>query len=307
MGLADGLYRRIRSDGVVGGVKRAVVDGVNIYSGKAGRHINYGQRPLDEEWDILVLLDACRYDLFTEFAPTHAVQERFESVDSVYSCASTSKEWMRKVYEEAEAETLQDIHLVSANGWEPKEVDLSKFGAVTPVWEHTDFDIGTIRPQKVTDAAVHAGRSSDCERFIVHYMQPHAPFIHCAGKYDSVNDHPGQGRSQNVWEGLKEGKYDRTEVWNDYGTNLLSVLDHVETLAENMSGRMVVSADHGNALGEWGIYGHPGYVPLPALKRVPWATIDASDEHTYEPDDPLEPGLAESDVDEHLRALGYKM
>lgn len=306
MKYVSGVNKRISEHGLSKGLQVSVSEGAEIILEDIGEHLNYGRSPFHEEWDILVLLDACRSDLFFEFGSDHPLYSRFTSVESRYSPASTSMEWMQKVYRDAPEDVLADTHLVSANGWEPKELTLSEFGAISPVWEHHDTDIGTIRPDRVTDAAIHAGRRTNCSKIIVHYMQPHAPFLHAPGKYDSVNQKPGEGKSQNVWEGLREGRYSVDEVWEDYGKNLVAVLNEVERLAENIDGEMVVSADHANALGEFGVYGHPSFVPVPALKRVPWARLRATDSNTSQPGDPITPGVSDRNVEEHLRDLGYQ-
>ena len=301
----SGFYGRINKHGLIRGLKTSASEGVEIGLKHVGKYLNFGDQPFDEDWDILILLDACRYDLFQEFASEHPLYNEFTSVSSRYSPASTSMEWMQKVYRDGPSDVLQDTHLVSANGWEPKELTPAEFGEISPVWEEHNSDVGTIPPDIVTDAVIHAGRTTDCPHLIVHYMQPHAPFLHVDGKYDSQNTVPGQGKSQNVWEGLREGRYNQTEVWEDYGENLLLVLDEIQRLIRNIDGNVVISADHGNAIGEFGVYGHPAYVPLPSLKRVPWVRLQAVDRETAHPDDPVTPGISNHDVEEHLRDLGY--
>lgn len=305
MSYLRGIYRNLQMKGLRKGLRLSYSVGSELFLSWVGESWNYGKAPFEEEWDVLVLLDACRFDLFDEFVTNHQIYERLKRVDSRYSCASTSREWIKKVYAEAPDYKLLDIHLVSANGWEPRELDLSVFGGVTPVWEHHDPELGTVPPEVVTDAAINTGRTSECSRLVIHYMQPHAPFIHVSGKYNSVNKAPGEGKSQNVWEGLRQGEYDVDEVWADYGQNLLAVLDEVERLVDNIDGSVVITADHGNAIGEFGIYGHPSHVPLPSLKRVPWARLEAQDENTSEPDSPETPGISDADVEDHLRNLGY--
>ena len=121
------------------------------------------------------------------------------------------------------------------------------------VWRYgVDPEFSIVRPETVTEAAIDCYRNSDAERYVIHYMPPHAPFLHCARKYDSFGETPVV--SQNVWDGLRDGGYDLDEVWQDYGQHLINVLDHVEILMQNMSGKIAVSADHGNSLGEFGAY-----------------------------------------------------
>ena len=89
---------------------------------------------------------------------------------------------------------------------------------------------------------------------------------------------------------------------------LVRVLNEVERLVKHVSGSIVITADHANAIGEFGQYGHPGYVPVPALKRVPW--VELTGEGTpYNPDElsSEEPEMGDSDemVRDRLESLGY--
>jgi len=90
-----------------------------------------------------------------------------------------------------------------------------------------------------------------------------------------------------------------------------STFPEVRTLVENVTGRVAITADHGNLFGEWGLYGHPMHTPVPALLAVPWAETDGRGQRdsvpTLEPPEPLPVGRvygAEADS-ERLAALGY--
>jgi hypothetical protein len=83
------------------------------------------------------------------------------------------------------------------------------------------------------------------------------------------------------------------------------VLDSVKTLLRSVDGSVVITADHGNLLGEFGLYGHPDYVPAPALKRVPWCRTIAEDDGTYEPVEWSNESVKD-DREELLRDLGYR-
>lgn len=41
-----------------------------------------------------------------------------------------------------------------------------------------------------------------------------------------------------------------------------AALDEVETVIENLLGKVVVTSDHGNGMGEWGVYAHPRWARL---------------------------------------------
>ena len=75
-----------------------------------------------------------------------------------------------------------------------------------------------------------------------------------------------------------------------------------------MDGDVVVSSDHGNLFNDYGLglYHHPSYVPLPKVKRVPWARIEGGGRDTYEVR-PTEAFGSDEEVslEDRLRDLGY--
>lgn len=275
---------------------------------QVGRFINFGSKIYSRDWNVLVIIDACRYDLFKEFAPRHQLYDIFESVQHFYSCASTSKEWLQKNFEQGPVEEVRDTVYVTGNGFS-QFVDTSDLAGLLEVWRYSrDPDLRITPPKAVTDAAIQEYRTRSPDKLVVHYEQPHAPFLHSPSKYDASGD--GRGGTQDVWEGLRKGRYDKDKVWEDYGKNLLTVLDDVETLIENVSGTVVVSSDHGNAMGKWGVYGHPKNVPVPVVKKVPWAVTEGLGNDTYElPKDVGESDVRidDSQIKDHLKDLGYNM
>jgi hypothetical protein len=58
-------------------------------------------------------------------------------------------------------------------------------------------------------------------------------------------------------------------------------------------------------LGEWGVYGHLNYVPVPAVKRVPWCGVTTSNEGTHDPSTYDQTGVEDS-LQDQLKALGYQ-
>jgi len=66
----------------------------------------------------------------------------------------------------------------------------------------------------------------------------------------------------------------------------------------------VLSADHGNGLGEWGSWQHPPGTVMPHVRRVPWVEVTGRDERTVDPD--LHPTASvERSTQERLESLGY--
>lgn len=66
--------------------------------------------------------------------------------------------------------------------------------------------------------------------------------------------------------------YDGEKLWRElteiewkeaYKKNLVSVLKEVQRLVDDLEGKIIVTSDHGEALGEDGIYLHPIGVNIP--------------------------------------------
>ncbi|ELZ54174.1 hypothetical protein C465_00267 [Halorubrum distributum JCM 9100] len=275
-----------------------------------GRRLDYGTNAFDREWDILVVLDACRADLLRSVAPDFGF---LGAVETVRSVGSSSSEWLENTFP-GRPETARTA-MVTGNTWTDRYLDADAFAALDEVWKYAwDGEAGTVPAAAVTDRAISLARERDPDRLVVHYMQPHHPFVP-----DPLDGDDGLARTgshsnaENPWVLLRRGEVSVERVWTAYEANLRHVLGEVESLAANVDGRIAVTADHGNLFGEWGLYGHPMHTPVPALLKVPWATVDGADEGAREPTlTPPEPlpvsrvhgGEGETDRD-RLRALGY--
>jgi len=262
----------------------------------------------DADWDLLVVLDACRADLWAEVVdPDSALPVGTTRV----SPGGTSTEWLAAVFGETPPERLSSVGYVTANPYSADHVDGAALGHLREVWRDAwDDDLGTVRPRAVTDAAIRAGREHDLDRLVVHYMQPHFPSI--------VDDRDGGVELEafgdeplSVWEDLRFGRRSRAEVWRAYRANLRAVLPEVELLLSNVDAdRAVITADHGNALGERGLYGHAAGLALRPLREVPWAVTTAADTGSYDPPpaavDDDERGTPTAEVAARLERLGYR-
>lgn len=128
----------------------------------------------------------------------------------------------------------------------------------------------------MTEQVLAAHERFPDKRILAHYVQPHIPFIGETGRQiphevvfaqTVISQDTDQ---QNFWEALEAGDIDRDEAWQAYVENLELALPHVERLLDEVEGRTVVTADHGNVFGEHGLYGHPGFRHVPELITVPW-------------------------------------
>ena len=274
----------------------------------------------DREWDVLVLLDACRVDLMAEVATEYDWLPSPADVEAgaIDSVAGSSKEWMRRTFTPAHAVTLERTAYVTGNPFSAEALgDGHPLGLLDEVWRYAwDDDAGTIRPEPITDRAIRVCRSGEFDRVIVHYMQPHVPFLerpdlHAGyrpahwGSPGSVVDPDEAGLD--AWGRVRRGELDSDEVWAAYADNLRIGLESVATLRRNVDGTLIVSSDHGNAMGELGIWGHPDK-PVSSVRRVPWIELEARDETTRQPTLEAESDRDREvsvDVQDRLTSLGY--
>ena len=258
---------------------------------------NNGVDVAAQDWDTLVILDACRYDLFEEKRP-----EEWPAALRVRSRSSHTTGFYRENFTGG---PYLDTVLVTAN---PKAVRErgDKFHDVIKVYE-TDWDDekGTVLPDVMANATLEAHERYPDKRIVSHWIQPHYPFIGGDGgsyKFDG----------ETIWYDLMRGELDAAEVYGDYAATLEMTIPHVQRVLDEMDGRTVVTSDHGNLFGErpWfyplPIYGHPRGIKHPALVDVPWMVFDTgSRRETTAGEGRVVDAGDDDEVKERLESLGY--
>ncbi|MFC3476371.1 alkaline phosphatase family protein [Halobacterium litoreum] len=275
--------------------------GCSLFGNKKGKNI------FSDDWDVLLILDACRVDLMREVEDEYSF---LNSVGTRWSVASTSAEWMKNTFTERHRDRTENTIYVTGNPFSNEHANADDFAEFHEVWrDGWDDDAETIRPRPLTDTAISRWQSrEDADQMIVHYMQPHYPFLDSslAGTGLSLESWGETFDSRNVWELLRDGEIEQEDLWDAYRENLRTVLDEVELLLDTIdAGTVAITADHGNAIGEYGIYGHPGGICLPSLRNVPWVTTSATQVREYEPKMTRQ-GTTDEDVSNRLEALGYR-
>lgn len=281
--------------------------GYELYIGalrRIGRLYDPGESVYSREWDVLLVLDACRYDLMTEVAGEY---DFINEVEPFTSTASSSREWMTKNFRYEYADEMRQTAHITGNPFSDQCLRSTDFARLDEVWRYAwDDELGTIPPRPITDRAVEAWRAGVGKRMIVHYMQPHYPFIPHPELHQGMVVANFGDAQEPFWKRVRRGEIDREIAWNAYRENLLYVLDEVGFLLSVIDAdSVVISADHGNAVGRLGVYGHPGGVPLAILRRVPWIDTSATGHREYEPETMRDESLIDSSTTSKLRDLGY--
>lgn len=277
-------------------VKHKLLSGGNVFHDR-------GLPIYERDWDLLIVLDACRYDLMLEVADEY---DWLPTPTAKRSLDSTTALWMRRNFTDQWHEAMAETTYVCGNPFSESELNGADFDRLIEPWASAWTDPGTVPPEAVTDETIRVMRENDPERVIAHYMQPHCPFLDRPELSKGKKlDRFGNQKWRDVWERLRDGEITEAAVWEGYRANLRRGLEEVEQLLRNVDAdRVVVASDHGNATGEWGVYGHPPNLPLSVLRTVPWIETTATDTGEREPDSWLTTDAAVS-RDEQLSALGY--
>ncbi|MUV88831.1 hypothetical protein GJ629_02100 [Halapricum sp. CBA1109] len=264
---------------------------------------------MDHDWDVLTILDACRYDTFREMSDLPGELAKRESIQcstgNVLRGQFDGEVWHDTVYVTAMP--------VLYNGQQDQLIDRdpiqTEFHCQIEVWDKEGWDdkFNTVLPEKTLEYALSAAERFPDKRLILHFSQPHCPFIGETGR----EHYPPNKRD--IWRDVLDGTTDTTHIWNAYRENLASVLPVVETILDEIEGKHIVTADHGQALGdraypvpmrEWG---HPPGIYIDEIVEVPWLSYQNGERREIVTAPPVEvdDDHGEAVVRDRLADLGY--
>lgn len=241
------------------------------------------------KWDVMVILDACRYDYFEKIALPLLRQRRFNIIDykKVYSLGGCTQEWFFNTF----TEPLMDTIYISGNPYirngeviaydgKTRYNPSKLFSFVEDAWDRCWRQVNqvhTVDPNCLTILArtwaIRSFKLGENKRLIVHYMQPHAPYPHepSLRQYFANNKNTPDW---NMWIALREGRISKEHVAKGYTSNLSWVLRSVIRLLRTINDKIVViTSDHGELFGEHGYYNHPCGVNVDLLRNVPWLVV----------------------------------
>lgn len=292
-------------------IRAALLTAWQGVASRAGRHAPpQGESVWERDWDVLVILDACRPDALEAVAAEYDFLPA--TVPTMPSRASWSRAWLYETFAPAHRAEVAETAYITGNVFSR---EFGSEGIAAPDWftelaevwqTGWDGDRGTVPPRAITDRGIETWRTraeTGTEQMILHYMQPHAPYRSLDIDGHEQPDAAGQDHRRTVWDDLQAGVLDRETAIDAYRDNLRWALDDIELLLSNINAETVaISADHGEVFGELGLYSHPD-VPLPSLRRVPWVETTATDEGTHSPVEWSDE--ADASVENRLAALGY--
>lgn len=265
-----------------------------------------GVKVMEEDWDNLIILDACRYDLFERKNTIEGM------LDQVISAGSHTVEFLHANFGD-EGPFYDTVYITATPQLKKENLD-NQFHDVFHLWrDHWDEDSRTVQPETVANLTREIEQKYPNKRLISHFVQPHYPFIGEKGRKldQQVTAKSGLEEEElnksNIWDHLRDGTVSKDLVKSAYEENLDIVLPVVKELVSDLEGKTVVTSDHGNIFGRWGIYGHPGQKFLSELVTVPWLELDYDSRKIIKAD-----GKATSDprshtttIEDRLSDLGY--
>ncbi|WP_276279640.1 hypothetical protein [Halorussus caseinilyticus] len=243
-----------------------------------GRDYNTGGTALfEEDWDNCLILDGCRYDTFADVGREFDLDGTLDSRESRGSATA-------------------------------------EFHEVVDVWgDAIDYGDDGVPPEPLAEAARDAAVEYPDKRLLVHFVQPHAPYLGERGRaaFPDYRSNPLADKFL--------GRIDAPErlLRTVYRENLELVLSEVEGLLPDLPGKTAVTADHGMLLGEREFpvpirgYGHPERVYTDEMVEVPWfvAHNGARKNLVAEPSvgayGEKQTAAVDEQAREHLEQMGY--
>jgi hypothetical protein len=253
---------------------------------------------LDEPWDNLIILDACRYDFFQE---TYIRRNMKGKLSKEKSRGSHTVSFLLENFSNKEC---FNIVYVTAN----PHVDLllkDKFYKIISVWKDGwDEKEKTVLPQTMMKYALEAKLNYPNKKLIIHFMQPHYPYIGYKIGHNSIGKFGNPVKKQNNLDKKYANSFltlysaniyslmDKRTHIRIYKANLEIVLDYIEKLLETLHGTSVVTSDHGEAFGErifpflpFKLFGHHRRFKMPILLEIPWLLLKKNHNNTQDSSD----------------------
>jgi len=232
------------------------------------------------KWDHLVVLDSARYDYFAQEVWRYLNGH----LEEAHSPFGGTLGWLRGTWRGSyDLCYYSTIPLVNSRaplyGFDAR----SHFKEIVDLWDSAwDEELSTVPPWNVNRAVLKRRRP----RSVVHYAQPHGPWIgetkltvrgirhRIVGNLLRPEGAPYHADGMVLRYMVRQGRVSVETLRRAYRDNLRLVLEYVWKLANELGGRITVTSDHGEFLGEHGLFGHGEHLPkLPELTRVPWFEV----------------------------------
>jgi len=220
-----------------------------------------------EDWDNLMIFDACRYDYFEKIYLKYLKGELKKAHNRGISYTF---DWFDEMFD-----GKYDAVLYTAAPFAVRENFAERWTYTdhfVDVVGHQDIDFdhekGTSPPKLINEAV----RKHDWNgKRVIRYLQPHPPFL----------DTPleeltrGKGKIQRTEQALVEGRITEQGLRDAYEKNVRVAFEGAVDLIPDLDGTIVITSDHGTALNENSYLFHTRSHPeMPCLNHVPWFAVE---------------------------------
>ncbi len=247
-----------------------------------------------DNWQTLIILDACRYDYFMDEYPTY-LDGHCEPVKSPASC---TYDWLNHTWPAKYPLTYVSA-MPSINSYDIFYPATTHFTHVIDAWDDGwNHTLGTTPPENVNQIVKDLVGLKPTRK-IIHYAQPHQPFIGPTRVVPDIHEPPfpftnhpqlpatmwrtwrlkarlpvTQRTGNKILDAYRRGKISTEKLRLGYRDNVRRVLHAVQAILPTLADPVVITADHGELLGETAQLWHPCDIAHPLLRTVPWCTVD---------------------------------
>ncbi len=269
------------------------------------------KRLIQEDAFILIIFDSCRYDYFRSMYDGYFTGE----LTKVYNTNTYTKQYQRTTWTGSYDITyVAGGPVITDRNFELSDLDYrpsEHFEEIVNAWDMGyKKELGVTPPEAVTEVALEC----DAPRMIVHYFQPHAPYIGDNRLREETPSVEGGSNEKiekrkesllEIYERIESGQISDERLREAYRSNLQRVMEATKPLVAKTDRPIVITSDHGELLEEDGRYLHGGF-PHRILCELPWFEAEGIVGETGE----VEAQKQDDDgtdkrVKEQLQDLGY--
>lgn len=235
-----------------------------------------------EEYYILIILDACRYDMFKIIFHKYI---RGKLIGAL-SPGSNTYEWLPRVFPilKFKYPKVFSAHpAINSIGVEYRGFKAIKYipsENIIDIWKYRwNKTFNTVLPMDLVRYVTKYGLSN---KNILWFVQPHFPWIYNYKVSEKIIKESIKRKIDYeviIKEMIKRRRLSREQIIRAYMLNLHEALNAVSKLIDFIKrngfyGRIIITSDHGELLGEYGLYGHVQKLYLSELRIVPWLEVN---------------------------------
>jgi len=256
------------------------------------------QNAMDREWDILILLDGCRYDYFKEYNTIKG------NLKKVVSPSTGTKDWFERIINSKCDDIIYLTPIVKFDTWYPNH---GLFKEVKLWGDKKSFKYSALNPLDISRIAGEYIKKYPNKRIIVHFLVPHPPFLTMAPEHKEKIKKESLKTDENIKKSklkrkflfiiwMLKQRFPTIIFWHLerllglhggmlvlyktggfklirelYRNNLILALSAINKIYTR--GKMIITADHGQRLGEYGMFGHGGWRSKSVIE-VPWFEVE---------------------------------